>query len=124
MINLPDVTDVSLMAEFYNLTAEVDLVHVPDALKENIDGDFVYEDTYPYYVTMYVLEDDVLDEFAESNNINTEKLHAPDQMAGIVIDTAIHENATDRTYSEVPSIMIDLGERIPLSTSQYDPEIE
>src|SRR5690625_4007592 len=95
MKNLPDVTEASLMAEFYNLTSEVDLAHVPDALKENVDGDFGYEDTYPYYVTMYVLEDDVLDGFAESHNINTEKLHAQDEMTAIVIDTAIHENATE-----------------------------
>src|SRR5690625_6626183 len=100
MKNLPDVTDASLMAEFYNLRSEVDVAHVPDTLKENVDGDFVYEDTYPYYVAMYVLEDDVLDEFAENNNINTEKLHAQDEMTAIVIDTAVHENATDRTYSE------------------------
>src|SRR5690625_3017777 len=124
MKDLPDVTEASLMAEFYNLTSEVDLVHVPDALKENVDGDFGYEDTYPYYVTMYVLEDDVLAEFAKENNIRLEQLQSTDQMTAIVLDTAIYENASDRTYSEVPSIMINLGERIPLSADQYDQESE
>lgn len=121
MKDIEGVTESSLATQI-NLNYNIDTAEVPDVVLNEVYGHLDHGEIFTYYVNVHVLEDETLVTFAEENKVDFEDLQATDKMTAILIDKAIYEDSIDGTYSEIPSLRIDLGETIPLSSDSYSEE--
>lgn len=109
------ITGYSRITSF-DAHADVDAALVPSHLKNspkysellNADG------TYPYMVSLFVLDDASLAAYAKSAGIDLERLNAQNGPAAIMINTVTFKDNAESKYRKVESMRIKPGESFTL----------
>lgn len=109
------ITGYSRITSF-DAHADVDAALVPSHLKNspkysqllNADG------TYPYMVSLFVLDDASLAAYAKSAGVDLERLNAQNGPAAIMINTVTFKDNAESKYRKVESMRIKPGESFTL----------
>lgn len=122
--SMDHVTESFLVSEVL-LDAFIDKDELPTELKMQIEEyDMTLEDgKYPYYVTLYSLDDENFQAYAEEVGVDTEKFTDPSQLTAIVIEQISYEDGTKGKIIETKSIESEVGNKIDVYLPSYN-EIE
>jgi putative ABC transport system permease protein len=113
-----DYVTKSTMIEEASLTALIGKDQLPSQLKEQIqEDDSILEDgKYPYYVTLYGLDQESFKEYAEKIGVDAKDFAQQDKPTAIVIDQITYEDGESRKFVETKAIETEVGKTIDLFT--------
>lgn len=118
---LPNVTDTSFVKELL-VNSWFDKSLIAKELQERLDEDdsLLKDGKYPYYIRISALDDTNLKSYANKIGANYEQLIDPGQLAAIVIDKSIYEDAEAKKYVETKTIYSKIGDQIDLTYTDWE----
>lgn len=113
--NLPDVTESNIVKESF-LYAWIPEAMIADKLKEVVQQapELLQDGKFRYGIQLIGINDEYLAPFARQIGVDPQKLHDPNRLSAIIVDTVPYRDKDVGKYVETKAIHAKIGQSIDL----------